>query len=598
MERSAACKTCHPIQLNLGRVQKLKETFDSKKNYDHFQEAVLNIDIAKENHKLSFNDLKHKFKEDYPHWKDIITTIPTALLLKYMKKIPYSVTESDLKKYHSRVFEDILNAKRKALASSKIKAGVEKCFTSYKKGEINLEHTSDLLNDNLLDIIFIGENSKTSCKKCEKKLKCPMKNCSVKKGFTSKLDVVRDYYKKHQWPCAISSATKSDDILRFSEQMIKENIKKYLTSTPLFSLMSSMKGQKTEYNLVHLLQSHLSTSATPGLLISNYKVFSSLKNLLKAFNINLSKSPSDNTQVEHDILSIIPEKDRVRVNFTQAKCTIQLPWPQQTDRTENMVSACLKAFEQVSRDLETFSELAIYFLTKEEFDKIDLNFNVSVTSLDGIPEEIICSKCRAYIFEEQKTYSAEKEKQVFGIHNLVSPTESSLEIFKTLATLYVGGGSIVELRNPKEGYTKEVKQMELVEKDMTKMFSNKDDEMCEKFIAHNRIIQLGPDQNNIYTSGIGVHQSYAVIAPWGGGKSMLLELELRRVVDLYNESKKPVKILIVVYEMKATDLLKHYSTIVEDFLKRRNMEIDVMTLKEICNEHNISYENRYRIVSS
>ena len=111
-------------------------------------------------------------------------------------------------------------------------------------------------------------------------------------------------------------------------------------------------------------------------------------------------------------------------------------------------------------------------------------------------------------------------------------------------------------------------------------------------MAENKTIKLGPDQNNIYTSGIGLHQSYAVMAPWGGGKSMLLELELKRVVELYNETKEPVKIYIVVYEIKALDLVKYYQSLVCDFQKRGNVQIEVLNLKQICDKYDIEYKNR------
>ena len=118
-----------------------------------------------------------------------------------------------------------------------------------------------------------------------------------------------------------------------------------------------MRGQKSEKNLVPLLQSHLNVDGTPGLLLSGYRVFSSLKNLLKSYNIKLNSSPNENTQQEHDLITVIPDKDRVRVNFTQAKATLQLPWPHEGDRTGTVISACKKAFSQIIKDLDTFMQL-------------------------------------------------------------------------------------------------------------------------------------------------------------------------------------------------------------------------------------------------
>ena len=202
------------------------------------------------------------------------------------------------------------------------------------------------------------------------------------------------------------------------------------------------------------------------------------------------------------------------------------------------------------------------------------------------PEENICNNCRNYIYLEIKEYSGSEEKQIFNISDFTKPTENTLEIFKTLATLYVGGASIIQLKTPIEGYFEEIRQMNIVS--MTNMLAYDSQDKNEK----NKMIKLGPDQNKIFMSGIGLHQSYAVIAPWGGGKSMLLELELHRTVELHNISKEPVTIFLVVYEMKATNLLQHYQTLVADLKKKENIQIKVMNLREICKKYSLKHENR------
>ena len=53
---------------------------------------------------------------------------------------------------------------------------------------------------------------------------------------------------------------------------MEEGLKKYLQSSPEFGLLSNMRGQKNENNLVTRLQSHLNTEGTPGLIINGYKV--------------------------------------------------------------------------------------------------------------------------------------------------------------------------------------------------------------------------------------------------------------------------------------------------------------------------------------
>ena len=185
-----------------------------------------------------------------------------------------------------------------------------------------------------------------------------------------------------------------------------------------------------------MLQSHLKNDDTPGLLINGFKVFSSLKHLLKSYKIQLSNCKSDQTQVEHDIIYIAPDGDRVRVNFTEAKASMEIPWPHEADKPRNIVSACETAFRQISQNVTAFGELAEYFLSREEFDKLSINFNVSITSLGEVSENDICQMCREFIFETKKDYTTLKMKEMFGISDLSPHTQSSLEIFKTLGIKY------------------------------------------------------------------------------------------------------------------------------------------------------------------
>ena len=273
----------------------------------------------------------------------------------------------------------------------------------------------------------------------------------------------------------------------------------------------------------------------------------------------------------------------------------------------DIISSCKKAFSQIIGDLETFVQLMEYFLTKEEFEKLDLGFTVSVTSLDDVTEEDICKKCRIYIYEDSKKYTYSEERKVFGNNDLIYPTENSLEVFKTISTLYVGGASIIELKTRNDGYCEENKRIDIVNKRMketildklldkesqeTKGMNVSLDKNIQDKCEINKMIKLGPEQNSIFMSEIGLHQSYALIAPWGGGKSMLLELELERAVALHNKSKEPVKMFVVVYEMKASCLLQHYQSFVDDLEKKNNIEIKVMNLRQICGEFSVKYESR------
>ena len=70
---------------------------------------------------------------------------------------------------------------------------------------------------------------------------------------------------------------------------------------------------------------------------------------------------------------------------------------------------------------------------------------------------------------------------------------------------------------------------------------------------------------------------------------MLLELELKRLVEKHMKTKEDVEIFLVVFEVKAMDLLKKYQNIVNDIEKTDRIKIKVMNLRDICTQFNVKY---------
>ena len=227
-----------------------------------------------------------------------------------MKKVPYCVTEEDVREYLSGEFVQAMETKKKTLQSSKITDLIENTFKHFRSGQITSDKVIEVLNEEILSIIFVGDKNTKACKKDKEKCRDP--SCPLKRGLATKFDVVRDKYKTRLWPEVLEGATQSEDIIKFAENQMEDGWKNYLQNSKEFGLLANMRGQKSEKNLVPLLQSHLNVDGTPGLLLSGYRVFSSLKNLLKSYNIKLNSSPNENTQQEHDLITVIPDKDRVR----------------------------------------------------------------------------------------------------------------------------------------------------------------------------------------------------------------------------------------------------------------------------------------------
>ena len=565
---SGTCRTCPIVDKLLSKTS--EKSFLSKNTISKLQQKILKI----EDETLSFDDLRNQWPKDYPKFNESLICIPSSTLLKYPKKIPYFVTEDDTRLHLTEMLDEIMKVKKDTLESSETTEKVNDIFNRFKDKSITDDEASDKLNAILLEIIFVEDKySKASCKICQKE--------NVEESCCHAKLRLKETYRKWRWPQVLKSAKQGKDIMSFAKLELEKNSKKLLKRSPTFDVLSKITGQKGENFIQSKLRSHLNVSGQAGILIGGFRVYSSLKNLLNGLEIKLKGCHQEKNQVEHDNLTIIPVHGKVRINFNQAKTTLQSLHSE--DKEKNIVSACEKAFGQLVRDVETFKQIMEHFLTHEEFDKIDFGFSVSITSLEGIPEDSICLQCRNHIFETSKEYSDSEEKQLLGIDDLTPHTDATIAIFQTIATLYIGSASIVELKTFEEGYKKESKRMDHINENMKKLLS------C-KMPVESKMIRLGPEQNSIFLSRFG--QSYAVIAPWGGGKSTLLELELQGSIDKYNETKEPVNVFLVVYEMKATRLLKHYQTFVADLAVKKNINIEVMNLKEICNLVDIKYETK------
>ena len=132
------------------------------------------------------------------------------------------------------------------------------------------------------------------------------------------------------------------------------------------------------------------------------------------------KSAKERKEIEHDILHIAPNKDKVNVLFVQAKSQLNVPWTQ-AKKVENARRVIEKACSQGVADVDTFSELASYFLTDDQFKMISMNFNITMSDLRNIPETEICADCRkTFVFEEDRgkeegnNYSLEELQSLFG----------------------------------------------------------------------------------------------------------------------------------------------------------------------------------------
>ena len=128
-------------------------------------------------------------------------------------------------------FTDAIEKRKDKLRSSEVVNVVNDVFEKYKQKNIVTGQAVEALNNTILDIIFVGENSPTDCKACKKK-SCKKKDCPVKKGLKSKKDVLRDVYSSRLWPDILNKASSSEEILKFAEKNMQKGLEEYLQSSP------------------------------------------------------------------------------------------------------------------------------------------------------------------------------------------------------------------------------------------------------------------------------------------------------------------------------------------------------------------------------
>ena len=122
---------CTPVNKILNKIETAKNNFKSQKKDD--TEPVIEV----EKNKMSFNDLKNQFIIENPTWSNALISIPTTLLLTYMKTVDNSVTKEDVRNYLQGEFKDALKQKKDSLRSDKITNIVEDIFKRFKEEKIS-----------------------------------------------------------------------------------------------------------------------------------------------------------------------------------------------------------------------------------------------------------------------------------------------------------------------------------------------------------------------------------------------------------------------------------------------------------------------------
>ena len=401
------------------------------------------------------------------------------------------------------------------------------------------------LSDLLFGFVFTGEDDCT-CHSCQTQ-SCShtnAKRCPVQKGQKTIREKAKEGF-AHKSETTLQALGSSDPdqrasvILDFTIDELKNGVFLKMKNE-IQGPFANLKGRNTENNLTARLERML--QGRRGLLLNGFNVKENLKLFFDAFNIQLTK---DRKEIEHDVLHMAPHKDKVLVNFVQAKSQLNVPWTEK-NALENARAVIKKACEQGAVDVETFSDIASFFLTEDQFKLIDMSFTITMSDLSQVPETDLCLNCRGlYVYDEDRgrettasmDYNSSELKTIFKQPaEQESATSESEEIFEILAAIYAGGGSLVKLKSAKEKFKSENFSLQKADKVMQKVMSadqpldkttarrlnNVKPGVGRKWISRNLNIKLSPAQTNLYNSRIGLNNGYCMIGGHGTGKTMMI----------------------------------------------------------------------------
>ena len=549
-----------------------------------------------------------KFLEEYP--TDQLVSIPVAKLQNY-KSVPVHLTEDDIRANIKLEEEEILEER-----IPNIRAKKQNVLSVLSKLKFNppsqgiIVDVARNLNNLLFEDIFTGDEDCT-CKNCQSK-SCTQKGakkCNVNKGVKTTQDKAKQGF-KIKWEDVLRKMQENQPDQNFGiiEEFVIEELKKGIyiqLEKEIQGILANMIGRNTENNLTETLE--LVLQNRKGLLLNGFNVRENLRLFFDAFNIKLKEysckgaKGKERKEIEHDILHIAPHKDKVKVLFVQAKSQLNVPWTQ-AKRIENARRVIEKACSQGVADVDTFSELASHFLTDDQFNMISMNFNITMSDLRNIPETEICADCRrTYVFEEDRgkeegnKYNIEELQTLFRQPAQQEPGTSQAEdLFILLSSIYAGGGSLVKLKSSKEKYEQESFYLNKVDQKMQKMFNAADVRSAEegKWISRNTNLKLSPAQSNLYNSGIGLKTGYCMIGGHGTGKTMMIQLEVSRTTRFHTDEGTKAQILVVVWEMKAKELLESYKRFAHSLKHSSEVELKFLNKEGLCQGTQVEFEGR------
>lgn len=540
---------------------------------------------------MSRVEIEEDFVESRPTWREELIKVPSTLVPHFEKHFPANHTEKDLSEYLTEVYNEVVQS-RVTLLKDKEQL-VEMTMTKMRNGRISYQGAVQELLKQLIDVVFIPqeENDKAAVESGKSKKRKRSKKTNVKD--TAKKEYEAKFTDRLKMIVGPNITTR--DVMDMAKESVQIGADRFVVAGKKetkgkWGGLTNRTGKKAEIKFAETLHEAFKDQA--GLVLTGFKAYAYLGKYLKALGVHMKyATDSDLREVEHDTITIIPTKDKVKVDIFQVKSPLQKPWgPQQTEEAKQKIidKACENGLTQCKKDMVTFWDV-FPDLTESEYSLIEINYHVVLPNENIAISNSTCKGCEAKFITNAMLQNKKDLVKFLGFSKEnEKPSEKTLQLFKKVAALYTGVSSLVEFKFPADGYAQEKKKLWSVENKMKLLFREGDIRGTNRCMYLNqKTVKLGVTKNSIYQSGIGLYSSYCLCGPYGSGKTSLLQLECERIVQDLNQTGEDSYLYLVVWEPKATNLLEHFKQFLAKLQPNENITIKVMNKHDICSRADV-----------
>ena len=479
----------------------------------------------------------------FPGIENSVISIPSSFVPKKEKSLKTNETDKDVLELFSHQTRMIKNSIRQH-TSTKLEA-VSRAMKPFDLSKQILNSCVNALSLNKFELF--KKTSKETQKRAHQKLKS-----NIEKYIQNHKEFFFEDFEEIIVDCLT-------EFILFDNKDLQQKWTSY----------TAREGQKSEQYVAQKICELLGDR--PAFVLVGYRVWAFLHPLLQGLGITLRHAKDKNKDVEHDILALVPTESEIEVIFIEVKCSVSKPWKEQKHNETKFSQQLNHALHQTSKDIETFFDIAS-ILIKDSMKKLSVRFFAVLPDWEFHAKSSLCESCSKVVITKADLGNKKNLTRKLKIPTKSKCYDSEIfTLYKILVGIYGGLGSLVPLKTAKEGYKLERACLRSVKEQY------KSDALSDAYLI------LSLEQQDILRKRL---HSYCMIGPYGGGKSLILELEILRMVREWVNYKHCLLIYICTGSRNYRKLLDYYQDMAKDLTaKYLNVRFRVASIEELWYEN-------------